>query len=198
MPPRRDRPHCAPQLDDRIELCSASPMESITFKSQFQHSYTQMVANWLGVPEDKIRLAQADTPTRSRSAAAPTPHAACSASPTCRCPPPPSASGARSMSTQGGDGRPASSGTAHIFRARPPRPAPTSARRNSSPLITRPRAAMICARQHQLGASRELPHCARPVLYMISSLYLAVLDGVNVDRHDLEAFPRSGNSEESS
>jgi CO/xanthine dehydrogenase Mo-binding subunit len=36
-------------------------MESKAFKSQFQHSYTQMVANWLGVPEDKIRLAQADT-----------------------------------------------------------------------------------------------------------------------------------------
>jgi hypothetical protein len=52
--------------------------------------------------------------------------------------------------------------------------------------------------QQQLGASRELPHRARPVLYMISSLYLAVFDGVNVDRHDLEVFPRSGNSEESS
>ena len=36
-------------------------MESIAFKSQFQHSYTQMVANWLGVPEDKIHLLQADT-----------------------------------------------------------------------------------------------------------------------------------------
>jgi hypothetical protein len=49
-----------------------------------------------------------------------------------------------------------------------------------------------------LGASRELPHSARPVLYMISSLYLAVFDGVNIDRHDLEVFSRSGNSEESS
>src|ERR1700730_985487 len=27
---------------------------------------------------------------------------------------------------------------------------------------------------------------------MISSLYLAVLDGVNVDRHDLEVFPEAG------
>jgi hypothetical protein len=27
---------------------------------------------------------------------------------------------------------------------------------------------------------------------MISSLYLAVLDGMNVDRHDLEAFPEAG------
>ena len=53
-------------------------------------------------------------------------------------------------------------------------------------------------RSSRLGASRELPHCAGPVLYMISSLYLAGLDGVNVDRHDLEVFPRSGNSEESS
>jgi carbon-monoxide dehydrogenase large subunit len=38
-------------------------------------SYAQMVADWLGVPEDKIHLAQR-TPTRSQSAAAPTRRAA--------------------------------------------------------------------------------------------------------------------------
>jgi carbon-monoxide dehydrogenase large subunit len=38
-------------------------------------SYAQMVADWLGVPEDKIHLLQADT-DESRSAAALMPRAA--------------------------------------------------------------------------------------------------------------------------